>query len=171
MQKEISVLGYLENKGSDRTKNIEDDGYYFSAVDSTNDDIILFGGTDSRARPFIREEYSVAKDGGGTSDSVTETTLAQLSSVKVSPEVRSPIPGSGTVVATVYAPAGGEQYNLSPYFDYNKEYLSFPLTNTVESLYVCASSTNAYNNGASVGTADVGIGTIKVSASLTWEEQ
>ena len=171
MQKEISVLGYLENKGSDRTKNIEDDGYYFSAVDSTNDDIILFGGTDSRARPFIREEYSVAKDGGGTSDSVTETTLAQLSSVKVSPEVRSPIPGSGTVVATVYAPAGGEQYDLSPYFDYNKEYLSFPLTNTVESLYVCASSTNAYNNGASVGTADVGIGTIKVSASLTWEEQ
>ena len=175
MQKEISVLGYLENKGSDRTKNIEDDGYYFSAVDSTNDDIILFGTStsvpDSRAKPFIREEYSVAKDGGGTADSVAETTLAQLSSIKVSPEVRSPIPGTGTIVATVYAPPGGEQYDLSPYFDYNKEYLSFPLTNKVESLYLCASTTNAYNVGASVGTADVGIGTIKVSASLTWEEQ
>ena len=95
-----------------------------------------------------------------------------MSSVKVSPEVRSPIPGSGTVVATVYAPAGGEQYDLSPYFDYNKEYLSFPLTNKVESLYVCASSSNAFNAGISTGKdGDVGVGTIKVSASLTWEEQ
>ena len=166
-QKPITVFGYLENRGSDRTKNIEDDGYYFSADDSTVDDIILTTGS-----PFVREENSVPKDGAGTSSDNTDFQLEALSSIKINPQVRSPIPGTGTVVATVYAPPGGDEYDLSPYFDYNKEYLSFPLTDSVESLYLCASSDNAFNAGTSTGFAsDVGINTISLSASLTWEEQ
>ena len=38
----VSVLGFLENRGQDRTKgNIQNDEYYFSALESTEDDIIL----------------------------------------------------------------------------------------------------------------------------------
>ena len=68
---------------------------------------------------------------------------------------------SGTVVASVYSPQGGEEYDLAPYFDYNKEYLSFPLTNKVESLYLCSSSQEAYDGAVKAA----------ISASLTWEEQ
>ena len=52
-KKPISVLGYLENRGSDRTKNIETVGYFFSALDSTVDDIIF-----TTDLPFLREENS-----------------------------------------------------------------------------------------------------------------
>jgi hypothetical protein len=152
----ISVLGYLENKGSDRTKGIENDGYYFYALNSTSDNIVL-----TTIDPFLREENYNA-EGEGVSPTTTEFTLAQLSSVKVNPQIRSPIPKTGTVVSSLFIPASGENYDLSPYFDYNKEYLSFPLTNVVESLYLCGSSQAVYNNNAAFA---------EVSASLTWEEQ
>jgi hypothetical protein len=152
----ISVLGYLENKGSDRTKGIQNDGYYFYALNSTSDNIVL-----TTTEPFLREENSNA-NGEIVSSTTTETTLAQLSSVKVSPQVRSPIPKTGTVVSSLFIPASGENYDLSPYFDYNKEYLSFPLTNVIESLYLCGSSQAVYNVNAPAA---------EVSASLTWEEQ
>ena len=76
--------------------------------------------------------------------------------------MRSPIPGSGTVVSSIFAPGSGENYDLSPFFDYNKEYLSFPLTNKVESLYMVGSSESVYSSSAAHAA---------VSASLTWEEQ
>ena len=152
----ISVLGYLENKGSDRTKGIENDGYYFYALNSTSDNIVL-----TITEPFLREENSNAK-GEQVSSTTTEFTLAQLSSVKVNPQVRSPIPKTGTVVSSLFIPASGENYDLSPYFDYNKEYLSFPLTNVIESLYLCGSSQAVYNANDAFA---------EVSASLTWEEQ
>ena len=152
----ISVLGYLENKGSDRTKGIENDGYYFYALNSTSDNIVL-----TTIDPFLREENYNAK-GEGVSSTTTEFTLAQLSSIKVNPQIRSPIPKTGTVVSSLFIPASGENYDLSPYFDYNKEYLSYPLTNVIESLYLCGSSQAPYD--ANNAVADV-------SASLTWEEQ
>jgi hypothetical protein len=155
-QRPISVLGYLENRGSDRTKGIQTDGYYFYALNSTSDNIIL-----STSEPFLREENSNPK-GEGVSSATSEFTLAQLSSIKVNPQIRSPIPKTGTIVASLYIPASGEEYDLSPYFDYNKEYLSFPLTNIVESLYLCGSSQSTYNSGTPAA---------EVSASLTWEEQ
>ena len=96
------------------------------------------------------------------SPNVSEFTLAQLSSIKISPEIRSPIPGTGTVVASLYVPASGQEYDLSPYFDYNKEYLSFPLTNKIESLYICASSQTDFVSGTPAAN---------ISASITWEEQ
>ena len=152
----ITVLGFLENKGSDRTKGINNDGYYFYALNSTSDNIVL-----TTTEPFLREENSNAK-GEQVSSTTTEFTLAQLSSVKVNPQVRSPIPKTGTVVSSLFVPASGENYDLSPYFDYNKEYLSFPLTNVIESLYLCGSSQAVYN---------VNDPAAEVSASLTWEEQ
>ena len=148
-QRPISVLGYLENRGSTV-------GYYFYALNSTTDNIVL-----TTSNNFIKEENT---DSTGTvvSGITTEFTLNPLSSVKVNPQVRSPIPGTGTVVSSLFVPASGEQYDLSPYFDYNKEYLSFPLTNKVDSLYLCGSSQAVYNASASAGD---------ISVSLTWEEQ
>jgi len=148
-QKPISVLGYLENRGTSV-------GYYFYALNSSLDSIIL-----TTTNNFLKEENSDSI-GNIISPTSTEFTLAPLSSVKINPQVRSPIPTTGTVVASIFIPASGAQYDLSPYFDYNKEYLPFPLTNKIDSLYLCASSQSAYNSGASA--ADI-------LASMTWEEQ
>lgn len=148
-QKPISVLGYLENRGSTV-------GYYFDALNSTTDNIIL-----TTSNNFVKEENTSAT-GVNVGSSSTEFTLNSLSSVKVNPQLRSPIPGTGTIVSSLFIPASGEQYDLSPYFDYNKEYLSFPLTNKVDSLYLCSSSQSAYNGSSSAGD---------ISVSLTWEEQ
>ena len=142
------MLGYLENRGTD--------DYYFYVLNSTSDNIIL-----TTTEPFLKEENSNAK-GEGVSPTTTEFTLAQLSSIKVNPQIRSPIPKTGTVVSSLFIPASGENYDLSPYFDYNKEYLSFPLTNVIESLYLCGSSQAVY---------DANDAFAEVSASLTWEEQ
>jgi hypothetical protein len=148
-QKPVSVLGYLENRGTT-------DGYYFYALKSTSDNIIL-----TTANNFLKEENHNSV-GTIISGITTEFTLAALSSVKVNPQARSPIPNTGTVVTSIFIPASGQEYDLSSYFDYNKEYLSFPLTNNIESLYLCASSQTTYNSGTPA--ADV-------STSLTWEEQ
>jgi hypothetical protein len=63
----------------------------------------------------------------------------------------------GTNVATFFVGDGGVDIDLAPYFGYNKDYLSYPLTAvTGDTLYVFAQ----------------GIGTsANMSASLTWEEQ
>lgn len=149
VQKLFAVLGYLENRGSTL-------GYYFNSLESYSDDIVLV-----TTNSFLKEE-NTNSIGAIVSPNTTEFTLNQLSSVKISPEVRSPIPGTGTVVTSIFVPASGEEYDLSSYFDYNKEYLSFPLTNKIESLYLCVSSQTSYTAGSPA--ADI-------SASLTWEEQ
>ena len=155
-KKPISVLGFLENRGSDRTKNIESDGYYFFALSPTSDNIIL-----EDYLPFLREEDTNSV-GDIVSSASNNTSLDTLSSVFINPQVRSPIPKTGTSVATLFVPNTGSDYDLSPYFDYNKEYLSFPLTDKIESLYLCSSSSSAYGIGSTIG---------EISASITWEEQ
>jgi len=155
-EKKFGVLGYLENRGSDRTKGIEDDGYYFYALDATEDSIVLMA-----LEPFLRET-DVSPVGVPLTPSVSEFTLDSLSSILVSEENRSPIPDTGTIIATLFIPATGEEFDLSSYFDYNKEYLSFPLTNKIESLYLMASCSKNYEaEDPAASTA----------ASLTWEEQ
>lgn len=63
----------------------------------------------------------------------------------------------GTTVATFFVGVGGVDIDLAPYFGYNKDYLSYPLTAAVgDALYVFAQSSS---------------GSINASASLTWEEQ
>ena len=165
-KKPISVLGYLENRGKDRTKGINDDDYYFYALNSTTDNIVL-----NTTEPFIREDDSDPE--GNTAPTEPSTfTLAQLSSIKVANQLRSPIPKTGTIVASLYIPGSGENYDLSPYFDYNKEYLSFPLTNVVDSLYICGSTQKEYTPGLFTPLQSGSASEFaNVSASLTWEEQ
>lgn len=148
-QKPFAVLGYLERKT---------DGYYFYSLNSYSDSVIL-----KTTENFLKEENKNPV-GDTVSANTTEFTLSALSSIKIAPQVRSPIPKTGTVVATIFVPASGEEYDLSPYFDYNKEYLSFPLTDKIESLYLCASSQTEYNFATPTISAEI-------SASLTWEEQ
>jgi hypothetical protein len=53
--------------------------------------------------------------------------------------------------------AGGVDLDLAPYFGYNKDYLSYPLTSAAgDALYVFAQGIGA---------------SASMSASLTWEEQ
>ena len=148
----ITIFGYLER----RSATTGTPGYYFRAEDSTSDDILL-----SSTSTFLYEHQSNPK-GEGTTSVVNEFTLDALSSIKISPQVRAPIPKTGTIVASLFIPASGEDFDLSSYFDYNKEYLSFPLTNVEESLFVVGSSEGLYDASAGIGT---------VSASITWEEQ
>jgi len=62
----------------------------------------------------------------------------------------------------LFTPANsGEQFPLQQFFDYNKDYLSFPLTNDIETLFVVASQSSTYNGTAST----------TLTAALTWEEQ
>jgi hypothetical protein len=109
----------------------------------------------------LREE-NVSPVGTPVAGVGTDFTMDGLSSIKVDQQVRSPIAHTGTVIATIFVPASGAEFDLSPYFDYNKEYLSFPLTSSVESLYLLASSQTNYNAGDAA---------TEISASLTWEEQ
>ena len=148
-QKVVSVLGYLERRSSSSD-------YYFRAEEPTNDNIVLTGGT-----VFLYEAQSTPV-GGTTTPTDNDFTLDSLSSIKVSPEARAPIPRTGTIVASLFIPASGEEFDLSSYFDYNKEYLSFPLTNVIETLYVVGSSEGTYNSSSAISTTN---------ASITWEEQ
>ena len=93
---------------------------------------------------------------------VTKSTseIEGLSSLKIATDTTVPIPNTGSNVATIYLQQGTEQFDLSAYFDYNKEYLSFPLTNVADSLYFAVDS-----DTDSTTTDD------NISLGVTWEEQ
>ncbi len=145
----ISVLGILE---------LGTDGYRFTSVNTLdgewaimpNQAFLIEGNYDAKADPNLANNYPT-------------TSLTRLSAVLVDSEQRCPIPGTGQAVTTQYAPTGGTEFDLTTYFDYNKDYLSFPLTDQVESVYVLASSAQAL--GAPVAVS------AQLTASLTWEEQ
>jgi len=149
----ITVFGYLER----RSAATGTEGYYFRAQDSTSDNIVLI-----KNSTFLYEQQS-KPTGEGTTAVVNESTLDPLSSIKVVNSLaRAPIPKTGTIVASLFIPASGEEFDLSSYFDYNKEYLSFPLTNIEESLFIVGSSEGLFNSGTPIATTN---------ASITWEEQ
>ena len=148
-QKTISVFGYLERRSSNTD-------YYFRAENPTTDNVLLIGGG-----TFLYEAQTTPT-GTTTTPVDNDFTLDSLSSIKVSPELRAPIPKTGTIVASLFIPASGEEFDLSSYFDYNKEYLSFPLTNVIETLYVVGSSEGTFNTSSAISTTN---------ASITWEEQ
>jgi len=148
-QKVITVFGYLERRSSSSD-------YYFRAENPTNDNILLTGNSD-----FLYEEQTTPT-GTTTTPVDNDFTLDSLSSIKVSPELRAPIPKTGTIVASLFIPASGADFDLSTYFDFNKEYLSFPLTNVVETLYVVGSSEGLFDGSSAISTTN---------ASITWEEQ
>ena len=102
--------------------------------------------------------------GETVSDTKMLTEKEGLSSILIAVDEQVPIPGTGINIATLYLQPGTEQYELNTYFDYNKEYLSFPLTNTQESLYFTLDNEDAIDvdNITSTGSASIGV---------TWEEQ
>jgi hypothetical protein len=152
----FTTLGLL-----DRDKN--SGKYYFSAYQVSIDDHIIRGtflpaGRWSGPGPQSPNLSAV------TSPYPT-SVLSRLSAVETDSEQRSPIPGTGTKITTLFSPNSGEQYELSPYFDYNKDYLSFPLTDIQETLYICASSKSSFlSSGNYVNRGEI-------LASITWEEQ
>jgi len=153
----LTTLGLLQREGSD---------YYFAANEVTLEEINIRGsflpaGRWSGPNPSDPDLSSIT-------DPFFTSTLSRLSGVLIDTEQRSPIPGTGTKITTLFTPNSGEEYELQAYFDYNKDYLSFPLTDLVDSLYICASSKSFYNDEGGTNTyIDRG----EILASLTWEEQ
>jgi hypothetical protein len=108
-------------------------------------------GTDARA--VVR----IIKNPTSTSGAATFTSVDTLSPLEFSTSTGVNTITGGITVATFFVGAGGVDLDLAPYFGYNKDYLSYPLTATTgDTLYVFAQSAT---------------GTANMSAALTWEEQ
>lgn len=108
-------------------------------------------GTD--ARTVIR----LIKNPTSVSGTPTFTVADTLSPIEYSLSTSITAPVSGITVATFFVGAGGVDIDLAPYFGYNKDYLSYPLTATTgDTLYVFAQAVS---------------GTVNTSGALTWEEQ
>ena len=147
----ITVFGLLQRDASGN--------YSFNAYEKTSLSLLIFGDF-LRAGEFY-EPNPTNLD--ASTFTPTSTPLTTLSAISISDEQRSPIPGTGQQITTLFTPgASGEQFELQQFFDYNKDYLSFPLTETVETLFILASESGVYNS-TSVAT--------NMSAAVTWEEQ
>lgn len=95
----------------------------------------------------------------------TFESIAQLSGASVSQDFRlSPVAGTGSTIFSLYINPGGSQFDLSDYFSYNKEYLSYPLTNEVDII-------SAYGLWETTTDTSQPSNTLSVVNSLTWEEQ
>ena len=133
--------------------------YSFNADEKTNANLLIYGDF-LRAGEYL-ETNPTSVDGSGVTPN--DTPLAALSAIAINDERRTPIPGTGQQITTLYTPSNsGEQFELQQFFDYNKDYLSFPLTNEIETLYIAASENSNYNS-TSPSTS--------LTAAITWEEQ
>ena len=147
----ITIFGLLQKDASGN--------YFFNAQQKTSLSLLIFGNF-LRAGEFYEANPTSIDAGGFTS---SDTPLTALSAISISDEQRTPIPGTGQQITTLFTPSNsGEQFELQQFFDYNKDYLSFPLTEDVETLFVLASESNLYDS-ASTAT--------DMSAAITWEEQ
>ena len=136
----------------------ETDLYYFEAKETFEGTVVLRSG----AKDFFLPDLRFSADGDHNGTAVTKTTseISGLSSLKVATDVTVPIPNTGSNVATIYLQQGTEQFDLSTYFDYNKEYLSFPLTDIADSLYFAVDADRAHTDNND-----------PISLGVTWEEQ
>jgi hypothetical protein len=134
----------------------ESGNYYFNLLESYSDQVILLSGVD-----FLPEGRFTFD--GSTLSTPSEDSIQKerLSSVFVSTQIQTPIPKTGIEVASFFLKEGADIFDLLTYFDYNKDYLSFPLTDQVESIYLTAAANqNADNDPVA-----------EINSSLTWEEQ
>lgn len=154
-QQKFSVLGLLRRVGS---------AYTFTAETSFSREL--------RITESFLYASNYDNDGSAAANAPVKSELERLSSINVVNEIRTPIPGTGQQVTTFYVATGGQQFDLGAYFDYNKDYLSYPLTNKIDSLYLTSTSVDRYINvngsGDPTGSAVL---RSSVLASLTWEEQ
>jgi hypothetical protein len=144
----ITVFGRLHK---------EADNYYFQLLESYEGVVTLVNGS------TFMSDCKFLADGTKVAYSTTLYKTAYekegLSSVKIASNSVVPIPNTGVNVATLYLRSGTEQFDLDTYFDYNKEYLSFPLTDIADTLYFAVDSDTASTN------------TDEISLGVTWEEQ
>jgi hypothetical protein len=97
------------------------------------------------------------KNPTSTSGTPTFTSADTLSPIEFTTSSGVTVITGGITVATFFVGAGGVDLDLAPYFGYNKDYLSYPLTAAAgDTLYLFAQSAS---------------GTINMSGALTWEEQ
>ena len=97
------------------------------------------------------------KNPTSTSGTATFTSADALSPIEFTTSSGVTVITGGITVATFFVGAGGVDLDLAPYFGYNKDYLSYPLTAVAgDTLYLFAQSAT---------------GTINMSGALTWEEQ
>jgi len=104
-----------------------------------------------------RATISLIKNPATVSGTPVFASTATLSPIEFTTTSGITVVSGGTTVATFFVGSGGVDIDLSPYFGYDKDYLSYPLTATAgDTLYVFARAAT---------------GTINASSSLTWEEQ
>jgi hypothetical protein len=132
---------------------------------STAGDIQLFTGTiGNNGTTGNHNKYENQKKWDAAEVGTWES-IASLSGAKISQDFKlAPVANTGNNIFSVYANKGGAQYDLSDYFSYNKEYISFPLTNEVDILGV-------YAFWESTSSPTVPTTAIDIVNSLTWEEQ
>ena len=146
---QVTVFGRLYREG---------DLYYFELLQAVEGVVTLKGGS---ANIFLSDlRFDVTGKPLGFTASKTSGEIEGLSSLKIATDPVVPIPNTGTNVATIYLQSGTEQFDLASYFDYNKEYLSFPLTDIADSLYFAVDSDT-------LSTSDDD----SLSLGVTWEEQ
>jgi hypothetical protein len=104
-----------------------------------------------------RATVKLIKNPSSVSSTPSFSSAGSLSPIEYSTSTGVDTVTGGTVIATFFVGAGGVDIDLAPYFGYNKDYLSYPLTASEgDSLYVFAQSAT---------------GSVDMSAALTWEEQ
>jgi len=168
----------------------ESDKYYFEKYESYPENIYIVGF-------FIPERHLVVNEQGVPSEVILSNTsgvlgstastdqtkwdrlqtdgfvtwedITRLSGVRIGQDMAlTPVPGTGIEILSYYATQGGYQFDLEAYFAYNKEYLSFPLTDEVDII-------NFFGHydisNKSIGSTDPTNNPFKVNNALTWEEQ
>ena len=162
---EETVFGRLYKEGNE---------YYFELLQSFAEEVALRGDGANSFYFLPDGRYGHQVDGEVEDYQYQETKVNipladSLTSVNVINNTVVPIPGTGTNVATLYLTPGTEQVELNTYFDYNKEYLSFPLTDEPETLYfVVDSDTNPNRTTGATGAENT---PDQIAIGLTWEEQ
>jgi hypothetical protein len=167
---ETSILVRFFRKGSK---------YYVQNYTAQNEPVTVYGSvlpvrmytfnTQGTITPFTGDfthtKYEDQKKWNETERVGSFESIAQLSGASVSQDFRlAPVANTGSIIFSLYSNAGGAQYDLTDYFAYNKEYISYPLTNEVDILcaYAMWESTSATSQPSTQ---------LSIVNSLTWEEQ
>ena len=165
-------------------------GYFFEKFFSYPEDIYVVGLfvperhlTISSAGVFSEAVLSAGTGILGSSASTDQTKwnrletdglatwedITRLSGVQIAQDLDlTPIADTGNEILSYYANAGGYQFDLQDYFAYNKEYLSFPLTDEVDIINLQGHYDISVQ---ALGSATPGTAPFKVNNALTWEEQ
>ena len=136
-------------------RKISDGNFEFVPIDTYSETLVFKTGI-----PYLYARQYASDGSQVTSSPGADTTASidRLSSINIIEKQQRPIVGTGTKIATFFLEKGSEYFDLSPYFDYNKDYISFPLTDIPDNLFLNLKTDDTTWSG-------------KVGASVTWEEQ